>query len=1188
GTGTAVRPSPAAARNRGGGDDGDRGGNRDHDDDDDQGNVDYAGGSRGDNYGVGGGGGRDRRSGGGGGGATGAGVPKVFSIGQPQDLLDFVIQDERLSVVKVYASWCKTCKVFDTRYRKLAAQLGDSADASGATRPGRARFAEMRFDDPNNEEMCRLLNATKLPYILMYKGSRGKVADFQCGPAKFQSLVDAVDEFVNLDGSAQLGKSSPVEGAGEQEWRVAGARQQRRVQQEEEERRRAAQFGPAGSIVDYPPVADDDRLQRKENEISRLYAELSNLRKDFDRRIVQLKESHSKETSELEERVQEQTRQYDAERRALSAQIEKLSRELMEREKAYRSDETAAERRFGDRTKAKEEEYKETLTGLNLRITELETDLFKSRNELQRRSDTSSGETQRLNGRVADLERELSALRSRNEDLERDLIEEKRVVVASTEEAARVLKQLEKIKGSEDEERKRLASRVAELEGEIANREWQATVSNSQDGDMAREIQQELDRLKDEYKRERQVMADRIAELERELAWQQSSSSSNEEKSSSLQQQLKEQREESSRLSDRILELENDIDERDRLLRTSNKAADILLDNMESMKSEYEEELERTASLVNELEEAIASREEELGVLRERFESLERMAGELKQREEERQEEAATASNAGGSGIGRDGGTFQFADAMRMSQRADEEQDIRWRAEQEARMAAERQVSELEGRLRDREAEIAQMQDQGSDEKAPQMFNFGALFGGAGFGVGAGAGAEPSAEGSGAGWGWDTSGGEESMDNYEMLKDVLMPDEISPRGGYGASEFEGGAPGGGGFEGAGMGWGRTENIWEGAGGAGRSENVRDGAGTYATPSPSGAGANGPAPLPTPAMAFERRLAENPIVPAGAFGGSKPTASFFGQSMSTPEPPSESPGYYRNVIENFHNENVPAMPPMASFEQRPTAPAPRAPARGGMTENIYAGAGSVSSATPSPSVQRREEPAAPLPTPAMAFERRIAENPIVPAGTFGGSRPTAHFFGPKPTPQADSQPQATFRDGEEEDDDPRSKWQRLDDAEKKRVAAEAYRAFERSLEDGRKSSTPRGGSPGREGKARVAPSSTGGSGVGDDGGGSSAATGAPKQMVTSNSESNQLEVERKKHRDMVKAAATTPAPAADAAKEKKNATTPPSKAEATDDNSSALQQSQQLQQKQTAQQIQASAVQASAKRMVSLE
>ena len=104
------------------------------------------------------------------------------------------------SLVKVYASWCKTCQVFDVRYRGLAAKYGDKPDIirdGERTINGRVRFAEMQYDNPNNEEMCQLLNATKLPYILMYKGSRGKVKEFHCSPAKFQLLIDAVNDFVD-------------------------------------------------------------------------------------------------------------------------------------------------------------------------------------------------------------------------------------------------------------------------------------------------------------------------------------------------------------------------------------------------------------------------------------------------------------------------------------------------------------------------------------------------------------------------------------------------------------------------------------------------------------------------------------------------------------------------------------------------------------------------------------------------------------------------------------------------------------------------------------------------------------------------------------------------------------------------------------------------------------------------------
>ena len=129
--------------------------------------------------------------------------------------------------VKVFASWCKTCQKFDLRYRKLANQHSDSFDAkSKTTKPGRVRFAEMQYDNPNNEEMCQLLNATKLPYIIMYKGSRGKVDEFQCGPGTFQVLIDKVNEYADSEDIAaaipmfvngdEIAKTNDMSEAGQQ------------------------------------------------------------------------------------------------------------------------------------------------------------------------------------------------------------------------------------------------------------------------------------------------------------------------------------------------------------------------------------------------------------------------------------------------------------------------------------------------------------------------------------------------------------------------------------------------------------------------------------------------------------------------------------------------------------------------------------------------------------------------------------------------------------------------------------------------------------------------------------------------------------------------------------------------------------------------------------------------------------
>lgn len=104
-----------------------------------------------------------------------------------------------LRAVKVYAPWCKTCRAFDLRYRKLASRFGDSKrDASKPiARGGRARFAEMELRDDNEGILRALLPRSKqpisLPYVLLYKGGRME-RDFRCTPKTFRALVDAVEE----------------------------------------------------------------------------------------------------------------------------------------------------------------------------------------------------------------------------------------------------------------------------------------------------------------------------------------------------------------------------------------------------------------------------------------------------------------------------------------------------------------------------------------------------------------------------------------------------------------------------------------------------------------------------------------------------------------------------------------------------------------------------------------------------------------------------------------------------------------------------------------------------------------------------------------------------------------------------------------------------------------------------------
>lgn len=126
----------------------------------------------------------------------------IFKIQHPEDLLDFISDDDRLCVIKVYASWCLACKKFDLRYRKLASKYSDKyTDNTKATpsikQRGKIRFAELQYDNPTNEDLCdSVLGTTSFPYILIYKGSKGKIRGFHCTPAKFQMLVKTVEELL--------------------------------------------------------------------------------------------------------------------------------------------------------------------------------------------------------------------------------------------------------------------------------------------------------------------------------------------------------------------------------------------------------------------------------------------------------------------------------------------------------------------------------------------------------------------------------------------------------------------------------------------------------------------------------------------------------------------------------------------------------------------------------------------------------------------------------------------------------------------------------------------------------------------------------------------------------------------------------------------------------------------------------
>lgn len=113
---------------------------------------------------------------------------KISDITSPDELMDFVMMDD------VYTNWCKTCKQFDVRFKKVASIWGQKIGGSGGGGfSNRARFAQMEYS--KNEELCKMLEATKVPCILIYKREEGLVSGFTCPPRQVQRLIDALHQY---------------------------------------------------------------------------------------------------------------------------------------------------------------------------------------------------------------------------------------------------------------------------------------------------------------------------------------------------------------------------------------------------------------------------------------------------------------------------------------------------------------------------------------------------------------------------------------------------------------------------------------------------------------------------------------------------------------------------------------------------------------------------------------------------------------------------------------------------------------------------------------------------------------------------------------------------------------------------------------------------------------------------------
>lgn len=129
--------------------------------------------------------------------------PDIVVINSHKDYVDFLEADDRLCVVKFYASWCKSCARFGKRYRHLAFEEGDHINIDGTTiHTGKVRFAEVEYTA--SAKLCKSLKVRKLPTIHMYRRGKGKIADMVCKPSQFHLVVDEMNRLLEDESAVGL------------------------------------------------------------------------------------------------------------------------------------------------------------------------------------------------------------------------------------------------------------------------------------------------------------------------------------------------------------------------------------------------------------------------------------------------------------------------------------------------------------------------------------------------------------------------------------------------------------------------------------------------------------------------------------------------------------------------------------------------------------------------------------------------------------------------------------------------------------------------------------------------------------------------------------------------------------------------------------------------------------------------
>jgi len=119
----------------------------------------------------------------------------ITSIQKKESLEKFLLEDDRLCVVKFYAPFCKACKAFGKKFRKLAIDRGDAINSIGeVARHGDARFGEIDF----SSRLVKELGIKKFPTVVIWRGNE-MLSEITCKNDAIEKITDEMNNHFDTE-----------------------------------------------------------------------------------------------------------------------------------------------------------------------------------------------------------------------------------------------------------------------------------------------------------------------------------------------------------------------------------------------------------------------------------------------------------------------------------------------------------------------------------------------------------------------------------------------------------------------------------------------------------------------------------------------------------------------------------------------------------------------------------------------------------------------------------------------------------------------------------------------------------------------------------------------------------------------------------------------------------------------------